>query len=292
MKKTEQPCEKHVRTKTMLEAFAMGLAAIVSVAPVVIIMCYMDKLNVWWFPLLLLYFALFFTVVAFIVIPESASKMHAMLGSYNFYKAYPQELARKLRQVRRIPDPNREKVIASYRDRMAEDDTDVHIDKLNQWSKNLFFISGTIVTALALWCIVGLFLAALNGEALNIARLFRAGAAFMMILSAFFLFKQTPKHVLHGFTCVLLLFGAWAEFWQDYSEPVNSDIHFFLARTHESMIILVIFIAAAFVLASIARGMRKSIRTHHDHQQFLLDMYEIGVFDEKELEARFLAETH
>lgn len=277
----------------MLETAAMGLAPIVFIGiPVWLICTYMDRINVWWFPLFLIYFTVIFTMKSFIVIPKSASRMHSMIGSYNFYQIYPLERARKLRQVRRTPHPDREKVIASYREKMATDDTEVQSNKLKQWSKYLFFISGTIVTALALWCIVDLFLAASNGEPLNIARMFRAGAAFMMILSAFFLFKQTPKHILHSFTCALLLLGAWAELWKDYNKPGSGDLHSFFAKTHESMIILAIFIAAAFVLAAVARGMRKSIRTHRDHQQFLLDMYEIGVLDENELEVRFSVKTH
>lgn len=293
MKNAKQPCEKYARIKTMLETFAMGLAPVVFIGiPVGLISHYMDRINVWWFPLFLIYFTVIFTMKSFIVIPKSASRMHSMIGSYNFYQIYPLERARKLRQVRRIPHPDREKVIASYREKMATDDTEVHSNKLKQWSKYLLLISGTIVTALALWCIVDLFLAALNGEPLNIARMFRAGAAFMMILSAIFLFKHKPINVLHGFTCVLLLLGAWAELWQDYNKPGICDLHSFFAKTHESMIILAIFIAAAFVLAAVARGIRKSIRTHRDHQQFLLDMYEIGVLDENELKVRFSVKTH
>jgi hypothetical protein len=66
MKKNTTPGEKYAKTRTMLEAFAMGTAAIVAVTPVVLILCYMDKLKVWWFPLLILYFVIYFALEAFI----------------------------------------------------------------------------------------------------------------------------------------------------------------------------------------------------------------------------------
>ena len=291
MKKNITPGEQYAKTKTMLEAFAMGTAAIVAVTPVVLILCYMDKLKVWWFPLLILYFVIFFALEAFLVIPQSASRMHSVLGSYNFYKAFPQELARTLRQYRKYPQPEREKVIASYRERMVTTEADLRNEKLRDHSKRLFLIAGAIVTALVLWCVLGLFLAAKNGEPLNISLLIRAGAAFTMALSAFYIFRRTPKHVLSGVTCALLLLGAWSEFWTDYSKPDGKDIMLMLSQSFESLIILGIFIIAAIVLASIADRLQKSVRTHRDHQQFLLDLYEIGVLDEKELEVRFSVET-
>ena len=292
MNKNTAPGEKFAKTRTMLEAFAMGTAAIAAVSPVVLILCYMDRLKVWWFPLLILYFVIFFALEAFLVIPQSASRLHSVLGSYNFYKAFPQELARTLRQYRKYPQPDREKVIASYRERMVTTEADLHNEKLRAHSKRLFLISGAIVTALTLWCVFGLFLSAKNGDPMNISHLIRAGAAFMMALTAFYIFRRTPKHVLSGVTCALLLLGAWSEFWTDYSLPDGKDFQFMLSQSIESLIILGIFMIAAIVLASIADRLQKSVRTHQDHQQFLLDLYEIGVLDEKELEVRFSVETH
>ena len=272
-----------VVAKTMLGAFAMGLASVVSVTPVCLILVYMDRLGPWWFPLLLVYFALFFAVEGLVFIPIKHRRLHAVIGSEMFYRMYPQELKKALRRVRRVAQPERETVIAAYRDRLVETDTDVQNRKREQASRIITIVSGVIVLALAIWRLGGLYSRILNGAKPDLALVLHAVSAAMLLIVPFTAFGRSFRMIPQIVTGVLLGFTTWADIANRLTKPAV----YTMAPVREDLIVLGVFIVAGVGLIALANYLRDVLYTVKKQQEFALAMYELDVIGEKELDYLF-----
>lgn len=275
--------ESGVVAKTMLGAFAMGLAPVVGVTPVCLILVYMDRLGLWWFPLLLVYFALFFVLEGLVFIPIKQRRLHAVIGSEAFYRMYPNELRKALRRVRKSQQPERESVIAAYRDRLVETDTDVRNRKQQLASTVLTVIAAVIVGLLAVWCVYGLYRGMQNGVKTDLARMFHIVSTVVMLTVPFTVFKPQFRMIPQIITSVLLGFTTWADIANKLTKPVL----YTMTPVWEDLIVLGIFIVFGFGLAVLANYLRDVLYTVKKQQEFALAMYELDVIGEKELDYLF-----
>lgn len=280
---TERKKDFKAVVRTMLEAYAMGLSTAVGFTPVALILVYMDRLGLWWFPLLLVYFALFFSLEALVFIPIKQRRLHHVIGSEMFYQLYPQELNKALRRVRKIPQPERAPVIEAYRNRIVDTEADVQNRKRGRISTILNIAAAVIVGLLALWCVFGLYRGMQNGVKTDLARMFHVVSTAVMLAVPFTVFKPQFKMVPQIITSVLLGFTTWADIANKLTKPAICT----MAPVWEDLIVLGVFIVAGFGLAAAANYLKDGLNTRKKQQEFALAMYELDVIDEKDLDYRF-----
>lgn len=272
-----------VVAKTMLGAFAMGLATVVSVTPVCLILVYMDRLGPWWFPLLLVYFALFFAVKGLVFIPIKQRRLHAVIGSEMFYRMYPQELKKALRRVRRVAQPERESEIAAYRDRLIDTDTDVRNRKRSRTGTVLTVVAAVITGVLALCCLFGVYRGMQSGVKTDLARIFHVASTAVMLTVPVAVFRQSFKMIPQIAASVLLGFTTWADIANKLTKPAI----YTMTPVWRDLIVLGVFIVAGIGLVMLAKYLKDGANTRRKQQEFALAMYELDVIDEKELDYRF-----
>lgn len=95
-----------VRDKTYplrapLEALGIFGFLMITMIPMVLVLVNMDKLGIWWFPVLLAYFAVFLTLNARMLWRKHLDHVHFIMGDELFYKNYPKERERDRRKKER-----------------------------------------------------------------------------------------------------------------------------------------------------------------------------------------------
>ena len=274
--------DKWVVAKTMLEAIAMGCATLVFALPALLIMVNMDRLGLWWIPLLTVYFGLFYAFEGLFVIPKHLRKLHFLYGSEIFYQTYPEEMKKALRRARKVPQPEREQVLASYRERLESTETDAKHEKMERISRILYDAAGVIVLLLAVYCFYALVRTAQGGKTFRLSFLFDFLSACMLLTVAIAAFRKAPKMILQAFTGILLFFGIWG----DLANKLSSPMRYTMAPVYEGLIVLAVFLLAGVGLVLVARRLKSYSRTRKEQMEFHLALYELNVIDEGDLAFR------
>ena len=278
----KQKKDKWVVLKTMLEALAMGCATLVFALPAILIMVNVDRLGLWWIPLLMAYFALFYAFEGLLIIPKHLHKLQFLYGSEIFYQMYPEEMKKALRRVRKVSQPEREQVLAAYRQRLESTETDEQHERMERISNILYNTAAVIVLALAIWCFYELIRTAQGGKAFRLSFLFDFLSACMMLTVSIAAFRKSPKMILQAITGVLLFFGIWA----DLANKLSSPMRYTMAPVYEGLIVLAVFALAGIGLVLVAKRLKSYSRTRKEQMEFNLALYELNVIDEGELAFR------
>ena len=265
-----------------LQNLAMGLASVILFIPVALILVYIEQIGPWWVPLLFAYFTVFFTAQAFVLIPKHFTRLHHQLGSEMFYRMYPDEMKKALRRIRKIPQPEREQVIAEYRARLVDTETDIRNRRRSAASRIIYTAAALVVLALAVFCFYGLFREVQSGEKINLARVLRFVSAFLMLSVSVALFRKWSKMILQVITCVAL----FADIWANIANKLSVPTRYTMAPVWKGLIIMAIFIVAGIGFALIARRLNTRANTRRNRQEFDLALYQLDVIDEKELAYR------
>lgn len=271
----------------LVESLAMGLAPAVLAAPACLILVYMDRLGFWWFPLLIAYFALFFAAQGYILVPKRITRLHHEMGSEMFYRLFPEELKKALRRIRKVSQPEREQVLAAYRDRLTDTDADERGRKYAAAAAALYIAGGLIVLGLAIWCLYSFARGMQAGEDLSFARVLRLVSAAMLLAVSVAVLRRSRKMIPQTAAGIVLA----VEIWANLANKIRVPKRYPMTPVWEGLTVLAVFLFAGVGLVMLAGCLMDRSRTHRTRQEFDLALYELGVIDEAELAYRFSREA-
>ena len=280
MRKRNQ--DRGIALRSFIEALAIGLAPVFAVIPVLMLIVNGDVLGPWWIPLLMLYIMLFYVGEIFLIGHKYRNEVHMQVGHEAFYEIFPKERRRALRRVRKNPNPERESVLESYRMRLCDADEDEKKAHNTRISNCFYYAAAAIIFALAGYCVYGLYQDAAVGMKMDAAHVLRFLAVVMMLTVAIAALRRSKRYILQTIASVLLFLNIWANFANKVMMPQD----YTWVPVFEGLIVLAIFLIAAFGLMIPARMFKSDLPTRREKQAFALDMYELGVIDEKELAYR------
>ena len=274
--------EKWFRLNNTLIVFAMAFAPIVLMIPLLFLIDVAGRIGPWWILLFAVYLVLINWPPAYLMQTREQQQMRFLIGDEKFYEFYPKALKKALKRARK--DQPYERVVY-YRQRLeATDWTEQEIEygERRRLHGILYSIAAAIIFALVVYGLYGLFTEWQNGIKLSLIQAVRLLSLSMMVLTGMITARKIRFKLPGAIAAILLLVKLWSDIVNLLQKPATYTV----APIIESAVILAVFLIAAFGVTGIANRLSEDVRTYREKKEFDLDLYELGVIDEKELAYR------
>lgn len=271
--------------KIMAVVFPMGLSGgIIAYLAIEILV----STGPWSLPLLFAYLAVLLAIGIYIPQKRAKDEYHFRVGNELFYAAYPKELKKALQKAeKRGLSPETEAILVRYRgyaDPGPEVLTPALIRKRRTgriWglvSAVMLLAAGAVLAYRALPALRNLLPLSLKSDFTGLFSLL--GAALLLLNAVFILYRREIPQ-LGGTALIVLLLNVWACF-----------VTFSLTKKYRITDILIclgccaVFVLGRFLVPRFAGDLRSQEQKEADQRKFALDLFTLGVIDEKELKYR------
>lgn len=277
--------EKWFRLNNTLIVFAMAFAPIVLMIPLLFLIDVAGRIGPWWILLFAVYLVLINWPPAYLMQTREQQQMRFLIGDEKFYEFYPKALKKALKRARKDQPYERVQRVVYYRQRLeATDWTEQEIEygERRRLHGILYSIAAAIIFALVVYGLYGLFTEWQNGIKLSLILAVRLLSLSMMVLTSMITARKIRFKLPGAIAAILLLVKLWSDIVNLLQKPATYTV----APIIESAVILAVFLIAAFGVTGIANRLSEDVRTYREKKEFDLDLYELGVIDEKELAYR------
>lgn len=277
--------EKWFRLNNTLIVFAMAFAPIVLMIPLFFLIDVAGRIGSWWVLLFAVYLVLINWPPAYLMQTREQLQMRFLIGDEKFYEFYPKALKKALKRARKDQPYERVQRVVYYRQRLeATDWTEQEIEygERRRLHGILYSIAAAIIFALVVYGLYGLFTEWQNGIKLSLILAVRLLSLSMMVLTGMITARKIRFKLPGAIAAILLLVKLWSDIVNLLQKPATYTV----APIIESAVILAVFLIAAFGVTGIANRLSEDVRTYREKKEFDLDLYELGVIDEKELAYR------
>ena len=277
--------KKWFRLNNTLIVFAMAFAPIVLMIPLFFLIDVAGRIGPWWILLFAVYLVLINWPPAYLMQTREQQQMRFLIGDEKFYEFYPKALKKALKRARKDQPYERVQRVVYYRQRLeATDWTEQEIEygERRRLHGILYSIAAAIIFALVVYGLYGLFTEWQNGIKLSLILAVRLLSLSMMVLTGMITARKIRFKLPGAIAAILLLVKLWSDIVNLLQKPATYTV----APIIESAVILAVFLIAAFGVTGIANRLSEDVRTYREKKEFDLDLYELGVIDEKELAYR------
>ena len=277
--------EKWFRLNNTLIVFAMAFAPIVLMIPLFFLIDVAGRIGPWWILLFAVYTVLINWPPAYLMQTREQLQMRFLIGDEKFYEFYPKALKKALKRARKDQPYERVQRVVYYRQRLeATDRTEQEIEygERRRLHGILYSIAAAIIFALVAYGLYGLFTEWQNGIKLSLILAVRLLSLSMMVLTGMIAGRKIRFKLPGAIAAILLLVKLWSDIVNLLQKPAT----YTAAPIIESAVIFAVFLIAAFGITCAADWLSEDVRTYREKKEFDLDLYELGVIDEKELAYR------